>query len=263
MQNNANYRGCDGARYNLDLYTKSGNGGVVALDNIPPTRSPTVTPKVCRVENSNDQCSFPFVYRGHLYRGCITQDSPQNNKAWCITSQTGSQVDWDFCDMSSDCTVVPTISSQTQKASVVQSTYVQTTNVPNAGWRFCSREAGTRDWAQHQCNLDPDCNYLHDTDCDGNEYRFCSDIDFNIQGDDQNACTYEKQLPASLDCQDASDEATCTHILQSDSCAEFGTQCARSCRRCTDALRAETDDEGSNASGRSLMLLLFLAFFML
>jgi hypothetical protein len=237
LQNNANWRGCDGSRFNLDLYIKSNVPGSVALvDDQTTTKAPVLSP-TCRVKDSSEFCQFPFVYRGNLYHGCIQENS--SSEPWCATNQVGSQMTWDICDMNSGCQIEnPSTTIRSEGFNVAQNTYVKHHNVANANWQFCSFEFSSKEWAEEQCNADPTCTYLHDADCDGQHFRYCSDINFSLVSTDTAACTYRKEAPEVLDCSDKLGELDCTQILATDKCNEYGDQCKKTCNRCT--LRSES-----------------------
>jgi len=72
------------------------------------------------------------------------------------------------------------------------STYESSSNVGNAAHNdLCSSIYGSLEWATNQCDADPACSWLHDFNCDGNGYRYCTG-EFPSESGDGLACTRTK-----------------------------------------------------------------------
>jgi len=72
------------------------------------------------------------------------------------------------------------------------SDYPTSSNVGNSAHSgACSGSVGSLEWAKLQCDGDAECSWLHDYDCDGNAWRYCSGA-FPSEAGDGLACTMTK-----------------------------------------------------------------------
>jgi hypothetical protein len=70
--------------------------------------------------------------------------------------------------------------------------YVEGPRVSNFATSSCSTWIGTKQAAQAKCNQDSNCSVIFDFDCDGQKWRYCSNLDIAdavTMGPDSAACT--------------------------------------------------------------------------
>ena len=51
--------------------------------------------------------------------------------------------------------------------------FVDVKSVLNSAWQECSSEKGNLEWASKRCEEILNCDWIHDTDCDNENWRFC------------------------------------------------------------------------------------------
>ena len=55
--------------------------------------------------------------------------------------------------------------------------YVDVKSVLNAAWEECSSSKGNLEYATKRCEETLNCNWIHDTECDNKNWRFCFNMD--------------------------------------------------------------------------------------
>ena len=64
----------------------------------------------------------------------------------------------------------------------------------NAAATDCSSQTGTLEWALERCTETLNCYWIHDYDCDGNNWRFCFNIDIrDYMKPNEKACAKVKE----------------------------------------------------------------------
>ncbi|KAK3258027.1 hypothetical protein CYMTET_32911, partial [Cymbomonas tetramitiformis] len=129
--------------------------------------------------------AYPFAYR------------PSNNLDYCCascdsTSESGVNCNADLSTRSTHCKN----NAYQACSSPPCSDYTGPTKYYRSGPRAvndrtnCNSWTGTLEEAKIRCDADTTCTVLHDCDCDGNDWRYCSIVGFDTAGQ---SCTQSPQ----------------------------------------------------------------------